>query len=78
MTNYTELFEKPNELIAMTGLSVEVFFFKKAEGESKFTIAEKARRNKYAVCSNSPVIIHRQSRWLYDCGPLKGGLTAIV
>lgn len=60
MTNYTELSEKPNEFIAMTGLSVDefnslLFYFKKAEVESKFTIAGKERKNKPAVYSNSPI-----------------------
>lgn len=60
MTNYTKLSGKPNEFIAMTGLSVDefnslLFYFKKAEGESKFTIAGKERRNKHTVYNNSPI-----------------------
>ena len=60
MTCYTELSKKYNEFIAMTGLSVDefdslLFYFKKAETESKFTIAGKERERKHAVYKNSPI-----------------------
>ena len=60
MTNYMELSKKCNEFIAMTGLSVDefdslLFYFKKAERESKFTIAGKERERKHAVYKNSPI-----------------------
>jgi hypothetical protein len=60
MTSFAELSKKHSEFKAMTGISVDefnslLFYFEKAESESKFTIAGKERERKHVIYRNSPV-----------------------